>query len=300
VKDSKNKIKKTKKPLDFGELIQFIKKKGFEPYYEIEKLALFENDSIELLSKMPEKSVDMIFADPPYNLSNGGFTCHAGRRVPVNKGEWDVSKGIEEDFNFHMEWISKCKRILKDNGTIWISGTYHSIYACGFALQSQGYHILNDIAWYKPNASPNLSGRYFTASHETLIWARKSEKAKHKFNYENMKTGVWPEDQLKKSGKQMRSVWSIPTPKPIEKKFGKHPTQKPIDLLKRIVLASTDENDIVLDPFTGSSTTGLAAYLYGRNYIGIDMEKEYLDLSKKRIDELKKNMENKRRQKTLF
>jgi len=236
----------------------------------------------------------MIFADPPYHLSNGGFTCHAGKRVSVNKGKWDESKGIKEDFNFHLQWIKACKRVLKPSGTIWISGTYHSIYACGFALQLTGYKILNDIAWYKPNASPNLSCRYFTASHETLIWARKDPKERHTFNYERMKNGDWhKEDILKKPGKQMRSVWAIGTPKAIEKKFGKHPTQKPIDLLKRVVLASTKENDLILDPFTGSSTTGLVAYLYGRRFIGIDTEKKYLDLSIKRFEYLKKNMERK-------
>lgn len=270
------------------------------PYYKIDRFELYLADSLEFLSQMPENSVDVIFADPPYNLSNGGFTCHAGKRVSVHKGDWDISRGTEKDFEFHLEWIGRCKRVLKDNGTIWISGTYHSIYACGFALQTLGYHILNDITWFKPNASPNLSGRYFTASHETLLWARKSENAKHKFNYEEMKSGKWPEDALKYPGKQMRSVWSIPTPKPIEKIFGKHPTQKPFDLLKRIVLASTDECDLVLDPFTGSSTTGIATYLYGRKFIGIDNKKEYLDLSIKRIELLKKNMENKRKQQTLY
>ena len=155
------------------------------------------------------------------------------------------------------------------------------------------FHILNDIAWFKPNASPNLSCRFFTASHETLIWARKEKGGKHTFNYRSMKDGNWPEDQLKKFGLQMRSVWSINTPKPIEKRFGKHPTQKPIDLLKRIVLASTRKGDLILDPFAGSSTTGLAAYLYGRSFIGIDTEKEYLDLSIKRFEELAKNMANK-------
>lgn len=183
--------------------------------------------------------------------------------------------------------------MLKPNGTIWISGTYHSIYQCGLALEENKFHILNDIAWFKPNASPNLSCRFFTASHETLIWARKEQRAKHKFNYDLMKNGNWPEDQFKKPGLQMRSVWSINTPKPIEKKFGKHPTQKPVDLLRRIVLASTNKGDRILDPFTGSSTTGIAAHLLGRKFIGVDLEKQYLDLSIKRFEELDKNMRNK-------
>ncbi len=256
------------------------------PYYKREGFELYLANCIELMDQMPEKSVDLIFADPPYNLSNGGFTCHAGKRVSVNKGSWDVSKGVEEDFKFHLRWIKSCRRILKDDGTIWISGTYHSIYACGHALQLLGYQILNDICWYKPNAPPNLSGRYFTASHETLIWAKKTKKAKHKFNYKLMKNGNWPEDPLKKTGKQMRSVWSIPTPKPIEKKHGKHPTQKPLNLLKRIILASSEEGDVVLDPFTGSSTTGIAAFLHNRKFIGIDTEEEYLKLSIKRLEAL--------------
>ena len=176
----------------------------------------------------------------------------------------------------------------KAQGTVWVSGTYHSIYQCGHALRSLGYHILNDISWFKPNASPNLSCRFFTASHETLIWARKEKKAKHTFNYKVMVD--WKDNHEKDShvpGKQMRSVWTIGTPKSEEKKYGKHPTQKPLDLLKRIVLASTNKGDIVLDPFTGSSTTGIAAIMNGRKFIGIDLEKKYLDLSIKRINDVK-------------
>jgi site-specific DNA-methyltransferase (adenine-specific) len=150
-------------------------------------------------------------------------------------------------------------------------------------LQALGYHILNDITWFKPNASPNLSCRFFTASHETILWARKEKKAKHTFNYKEMKEGEWPEDQLKKPGLQMRSVWSMGTPHRDEKIYGKHPTQKPLDLLKRIVLASTNKGDIVLDPFNGSATTGVAAAMHGRKYIGIDMEKNYLDVSIQRL-----------------
>ncbi len=246
-----------------------------------------------MLKNIKDNSIDMIFVDPPYFLSSGSFTCQNGKRVSVKKGNWDMSNGIKKDFDFHLNWIKECKRVLKPSGTIWISGTYHSIYQCGFILQNTGYHILNDISWFKPNASPNLSCRFFTASHETLLWARKDKKAKHTFNYEQMKNGEWPEDFIKKPNAQMRSVWAINTPKAIEKRFGKHPTQKPIDLLKRIVLASTNKNDIVLDPFTGSSTTGLAAYLYGRRFIGIDNEKKYLDLSIKRFEELDKNLRTK-------
>lgn len=271
-----------------------------KPDYDKPNFKLFLGDSFKLLPLFEEEAFDMIFADPPYNLSNGGFTVHAGRMVSVNKGDWDKSNGFEDDYAFHYKWLKECKRLLKPNGTLWVSGTYHSIYQCGHALQSLGYHILNDIAWYKPNASPNLSGRYFTASHETLIWARKSKDAKHYFNYKYMKEGSWKDDFLKNPGKQMRSVWAIGTPKAIEKVFGKHPTQKSIELLKRIVLASTKKGDKILDPFAGSSTTGLAAFLYGRSFIGIDNKKEYLDLSIKRFEELVKNLKAKKRQLEIY
>lgn len=257
-----------------------------KPYYIKDDFVLYNANSLEILTQLPENSIDMVFADPPYNLSNGGFSVHAGKMVSVNKGDWDKSKGFKDDYDFHYKWLEACKRVLKPEGSLWVSGTYHSIYQCGHALQSLGYHILNDVAWFKPNASPNLSCRFFTASHETLIWARKDKKAKHTFNYDLMKNGKWPEDFLKKDGLQMRSVWSILTPRKSEKKFGKHPTQKPIDLLKRIVLASTKEGDVVLDPFTGSSTTGIAASAFKRKFIGIDLEKKYLDVSIKRHEEI--------------
>ncbi|MEW6087543.1 MAG: site-specific DNA-methyltransferase [bacterium] len=230
-----------------------------------------------MLNELPQECIDLIFADPPYNLSNGGFTCHAGKRVCVNKGNWDKSKGIEEDFNFHYKWIEACHRVLKPNGSLWISGTYHSIYACGYALQKQNWHVVNDICWFKPNAAPNLACRMFTASHETLIWARKNKTAKHYFNYKLVKDRKWEDDFIKKPNKQMRSVWAIGTPKNGEKKYGKHPTQKPEALLERIVLACSKEGDIILDPFCGSATTGVAALRNNRKFVGIDSEKEYLD-----------------------
>lgn len=261
-------------------------------YFKGDDFALYQGDCLEVLKQCPDNYFDMIFADPPYNLSNGGFTVHAGKRVSVNKGIWDKSNGLKSDFNFQLNWITECHRVLKPGGTIWISGTYHSIYQCGFALQLNKFKILNDISWFKPNAAPNLSCRYFTASHETLIWAKKGiDKDKHYFDYKLMKEGSWLEDRLKVPNKQMRSVWAINTPRPWEKIFGKHPTQKPFDLLKRIVLASTKEGDKILDPFTGSSTTGLAVAKFGRKFTGIDLEKEYLELSKKRYKELIKQPE---------
>ncbi len=238
---------------------------------------LFHGDMLAKLEQVADHSVDMIFADPPYNLSNDGFTCQGGRMVSVNKGEWDRSKGVEADFLFHQTWIAACNRKLRPGGTMWISGTYHSIFQCGYALQVEGMHILNDIAWFKPNASPNLSCRMFTASHETLIWARTSKKDKHDFNYHAMKHGDFPSDIMKKPEKQMRSVWHIPLTKKSEKAFGRHPTQKPEALLERVVVASTNPGDLILDPFMGSGTTGVAALRHGRRFIGIEMDADYLE-----------------------
>ncbi len=277
-----------------------------QTYYKTTDFTLYQGNSLDVLSKLAENSIDMIFADPPYFLSSGSFTCQNGKMVSVKKGDWDVTRGLMANFEFHSAWIKACRRVLKSNGTIWISGTYHSIYQCGFALQMNDFHILNDIAWFKPNAAPNLSCRFFTASHETLIWARKDKKAKHTFNYKTMVD--WQQNYQKKlncknckkiasyeilheAGKQMRSVWAINTPHKNEKNFGKHPTQKSLNLLKRIVLASSNQGEIILDPFAGSSTTGLAAYLFKRKFIGIDLEKKYLDLSIMRLQELKTKLQ---------
>jgi len=237
----------------------------------------------------------MIFSDPPYLLSGGGFTCSGGERAEVDKGDWDEPGSFKQNMDFHERWISLCKNVLKPDGTIWISGTHHSIYTCGYLLQKLGFDILNEIIWYKPNAPPNLSCRYFTHSHETIIWVAKTSSSDYTFNYEEMKYRPFPEDELKKPQKQMRSVWSIPTTPEKEKRFGKHPTQKPLALLNRIVLSSTNKNDIILDPFTGSSTTGIAAYQEGRKFIGIDSNEEFLEISIKRF----KNQEEKRNQISL-
>ena len=169
-----------------------------EPYFKEKGFCLYQGNCLNILKKIKDNSVDMIFADPPYFLSNGTFTCQKGKMVSVKKGDWAMGKSLEENLNFHISWIKDCKRILKPNGTIWISGTYHSIYQCGYALQLNDYRILNEIVWYKPNASPNLSCRFFTASHETLIWARKEKKGVHTFNYDLVKNNDWPNDFLKK------------------------------------------------------------------------------------------------------
>lgn len=250
-------------------------------YYEKEGVKLFHGNCLEILKEIPENSVDLIFADPPYFLSNGGITCKAGKMVSVNKADWDKSKGLNEDFKFNKKWTELCRNILKDNGCIWISGTMHNIYQVGFSLQSNNFRLLNEISWFKPNAPPNLSCKYFAHSHETVLWARKHQKIPHKFNYEEMKN---VNDKISPEGKQMRSVWNIPLTAPSEKTHGRHPTQKPLELLRRIILSNSNKRDLILDPFSGSGTTGVIAKKYDRDYVGIDLEKDYLDLSIRRIE----------------
>jgi site-specific DNA-methyltransferase (adenine-specific) len=235
------------------------------------------------MRQLPDESVDFIFADPPYFLSNDGISVQSGKQVSVNKGDWDRTKGLEADFEFHRAWLAEAQRLLKPNGTLAVSGTYHSIFQCGYAIQTLGYRILNDLVWFKPNAAPNLAGRNFAAAHETIIWASKNKKAKHVFNYQVMKSSEFPGDQLKNSGKQMRSVWSIPATPAREKLHGKHPTQKPLALLERFILAATQEGDTVLDPFMGSGTTALAALRMGRKFLGIEVDSVYNELAQMRI-----------------
>lgn len=245
-------------------------------YFEDNNFKLIQGDSLKVIKNIPEKSIDMIFADPPYRLSNNGITCSSGKMVCVNKGDWDKSYGLKEDYKFNKKWLKACDKVLKDNGTIWVSGTYHIIHSITFALMEMGYYIINEITWFKPNAAPNMGCRCFTASHETLIWAKKNKSAKHTFNYKVMK-------EMNK-GKQMRSVWNIPTTPKREKAFGKHPTQKPKELLYRCIMASTNKNDVILDPFCGSGTTGVVAIENKRKFIGIEMEDKYLKLAKQRIN----------------
>jgi site-specific DNA-methyltransferase (adenine-specific) len=242
------------------------------------RYTLYEGDSLQLLDRMPAGSFDLVFADPPYFLSNGGFTCKAGRRAPVEKGGWDKSRGVEVDHEFTTRWLRACQRVLKPTGTIWVSGTQHVIFSVGFGMQQLGFKLLNTITWFKPNASPNLSCRYFTHSTELLIWAapHPGDKLQHTFNYAQMKA--------ENGGKQMRDLWQMTTPRKSEKEFGKHPTQKPLSLLIRILSASTAEGQKVLDPFNGSGTTGVAAMMLGRHYTGIDIDAGYLGTTRKRLD----------------
>ncbi len=239
---------------------------------------LFKADALQFLIEQPPAFVDTIFVDPPYRLSNGGTTCKSGKRVAVHKGDWDVSEGAEADALWAQGWLEQCGRVLKPSGTIWVSGTHHNIFAVGHAMRRLGFKVLNTITWFKPNASPNLACRYFTHSTESIIWAAppgQKGKLRHTFNYKEMKA--------ENGGKQMRDLWTIPPPGPSEKTHGKHPTQKPLALLDRIVRASTNPGDVVLDPFCGSGTTGVAALQNGRAFIGIDTNADYLRLAEKRI-----------------
>ena len=251
-------------------------------YFEESTFKLINNDTFDTLKQFDEKSFDMIFADPPYFLSNNGITCSSGKMVSVNKGNWDKALRVNDKYEFNRKWIHECYRILKDEGTIWISGTLHNIYSIGMALEEEGFKILNNITWQKTNPPPNLACKTFTHSTETILWAKKDlKKGKYTFNYSLMK-------ELN-NNKQMKDVWTTSLTKPSEKKNGRHPTQKPLEILERIILASTNENDLILDPFCGSSTTGIAAAKLKRNYIGIDNEKEYLDLSIRRYKEIKED-----------
>jgi site-specific DNA-methyltransferase (adenine-specific) len=235
-------------------------------------------DCLELLRSLPDNSIDCIWTDPPYNLSNDGITCISGKMVKVNKGEWDRSRGFEADHEFNRQWIRECYRVLKPSGTIWISGTTHVYLSVGMALLEENFRILNDIIWEKPAPPPNLGCRCFTHSTELLLWATKASKKskdKYTFNYDQMRE--------ENNGKQMKNVWRMSPPSADEKTFGKHPTQKPVALVARCLRASTNEGDIVLDPFMGSGTTGVASVLSKRKFIGYERDASFFNVATQRI-----------------
>lgn len=255
-------------------------RENFQSYYQKNQTILVHEDCFSFLKDMKPESIDMVFADPPYFLSNGGISNSGGKVVSVDKGDWDKIESLEEKHAFNREWLRLVRPILKPNGTIWISGSLHNIYSVGMALEQEGYKILNNITWQKTNPAPNLSCRYFTHSTETILWARKNDKkAKHYYNYELMKEI--------NGGKQMKDVWTGGLTKQSEKWAGKHPTQKPEYLLERIIQASTQEGDFILDPFVGSGTTGVVAKRLKRKFIGIDFEEEYLKIAEKRLEGVK-------------
>jgi site-specific DNA-methyltransferase (adenine-specific) len=245
------------------------------------KSSLYLADCLEFMERLQPHSIDCIWTDPPYLLSNDGITCVAGRMVKVNKGEWDRSRGVDLDHEFNKAWLAACSRILKPSGSIWVSGTLHVYLSVGMAMQQLGYRILNDIVWEKPAPPPNLGCRCFTHSTEVLLWAtkaRKGSKHRHKFNYEAMKA--------ENGGKQMKSVWRFSTPPDEEKRLGKHPTQKPVALIARCLRATTDPGDVIFDPFTGSGSTGVAALELGRSFIGCERDSNYAKLAAQRLREV--------------
>jgi len=242
------------------------------------KSRFYQGDCFDLFEAIPDNSIDCVWTDPPYFLSNGGMTCVAGRMVKVDKGKWDESRGVEEDHKFNRAWLSQCYRVLKPAGTIWVSGTHHVYFSVGMAMMQIGYRILNDIVWQKTNPPPNLGRRCFTHSTEMLIWATKAKKgSRHRYTFH------YDEMCRENNGKQMQTVWTFPAAGRDEKTFGKHPTQKPVALIDRCLRASTDPNNLVLDPFAGSGSTGVAARRLGRRYVGIESEEQFVEIAVKRL-----------------
>lgn len=270
---------------ELGSIKAFYQSRGID---HLESFTIYHGDCRILLHGIPDNSIDAIFADPPYFLSNGGISVHSGKQVCVDKGDWDKGGTPEYIYEFNRQWLALCRTKLRDDGTIWISGTHHNIHVVMRCLQELGYKVLNTITWQKTDPPPNLSCRYFNFSTELIIWARKFEKKPHKFNYETMK--------LLNGGQQMTDVWRIPAVSLWEKQQGKHPTQKPLRLLYRIILASTNEGNTVMDPFSGSGTTGIAANLLGRKYIGIEQDEQFCELSMRR----RQALEDENTRKKLF
>ncbi len=233
-------------------------------------------DCAQLMRLMPAGSVDAVFADPPYRLSTGGVTVKSGQLASVDKGSWDRSMGFEEDHRFNLSWLKEARRVLKPDGTIWVTGTHHIIFSIGFALQSLGFRVINSVVWEKPDPPPNAMHTSFTHSHETIIWASRGRGARHTFNYDLINS---PDP-----GSQMSSVWRIPAVTRREKRHGYHPTQKPLRLVRRALLASTREGNLVFDPFCGSGTTAIAAKELDRFCVGAELEREYAELAARRIE----------------
>ena len=246
---------------------------------------ILEGDCIERMRALPDNCIDLIFADPPYNLQLGGdLTRPDNSRVDGVDDEWDKFESFRAYDVFTRGWLAEARRILKPDGAIWVIGSYHNIFRVGTAVQDTGFWILNDVVWRKSNPMPNFRGTRLTNAHETLIWAAKSQKSKYTFNYRALKTG---NDDL-----QMRSDWEFPIctgAERIKEADGSktHPTQKPESLLYRLLIASTQAGDVVLDPFFGSGTTGAAAKYLGRRFIGIERDKAYIAAAKKRIARVK-------------
>lgn len=259
---------------------------------------IINGECVTEMKKLPDSCIDLIIADPPYNLSQGG------------KWKWDNSvelKGLGGNWNkvmqdwdnysfesymiFTQKWLKEAQRILKTTGSMWIFGTYHNIGIINVFCQVLGIEIINEVIWYKRNAFPNLAGRRLTASHETILWCNKGgKKREYYFNYEYSKVGDFSYDELKAPGKQMRTVWDISNNKEkFELAYGKHPTQKPIRILKRMIKLASKEGDIMLTPFVGSGSECVSAKMTGRKYIGIEIDKSYCDIAETRLSHIEEN-----------
>jgi len=245
---------------------------------ETGRWSLVRADAVEAMRGLRDGSVDVIFADPPYFLSNGGSTCRGGARVSVDKGAWDQSKGLEADHRFNVGWLEEAQRVLSPSGSIWVSGTHHVIFSVGFAMQGLGFKVLNQVTWEKPNPPPNLGRRTLTHSTETLIWAAKGLKSRYRFNYAELRAA--------NGGKQQKDVWRFTAPLKAERAHGRHPTQKPVVLLDMVLRASCGPGALVLDPFCGSGTTGVAALRLGHRFLGVDLDEEHLETARRRLEEV--------------
>lgn len=253
-------------------------------------------DCICGMKELPDNCIDLIIADPPYNLSkSGSWKWDNSINLYGMGGNWNITNenwdcmNLKDYFNFSFAWLSEAARILKPTGSMWIFGTYHNIGIINVACQLLNIEIINEVIWYKKNAFPNLSGRRLTASHETILWTHSgnNKKRNYYFDYDYSKNGDFSEDELKKYGKQMRTVWALSNnKKPEEIKYGKHPTQKPVKLLTRIINLSSKPNDIMLTPFSGAGSECVSAKITGRHYIGFEINKEYCDIAQKRLQNI--------------
>ncbi|MCL2566910.1 MAG: site-specific DNA-methyltransferase [Alphaproteobacteria bacterium] len=250
-------------------------------FYEDDNTCLYCGDSLKILKKIEDNSIDVIFADPPYNMQLRGdlFRPDQSKVLGVGDSSWDYFDSFKDYDDFSLAWLKEVKRVLKEDGTLWVIGSYHNIFRIGKIIQDLDFWILNDIIWAKSNPMPNFKGTRFTNAHETLLWCSQGKDSKYHFHYHSMK--------ILNDDKQMTSIWDMPICSGNERirTDGKtlHPTQKPVDLLNRVLLASTKIGDIVLDPFLGSGTTGVAAKMLGRKFIGIDKETTYLEIALERI-----------------
>jgi len=257
----------------------------------LETQRVYHGNFIELVSQLPDQSVDLIIADPPYNASKGNDLAMQYGTLPGFGGNWRKIAQVWDDMSLHdylaftLSWLTEARRVLKQTGSMWVHGTYHSAGITNVAMQMLEIEIINEIVWYKRNSFPNLAGRRLTASHETILWAHRGGKRAYRFNYEHSKSGDFSDDELKAPGKQMRTVWDLPNNKPRhEHAHGKHPAQKPVRLARRFIQLSAGPGDLCLVPFAGSGSECVAAQEEGLHFIGFDTDESYVDIACARLN----------------